>query len=176
MSKDKKKAKKVIEASLDDSEESSSGEGGASDPDITEDDMKSSIMSITIDYNNIEVELNLFEDLTITDAMDDEVDKAARNLQFIHSLHAEACKDLENMKIEFQVWEAEQDEREREEAIKPTENKILMAIRRNPKWAKKRMALTKQEALVAKLKGACAAFDRKCSLIQTKASNIRREA
>ena len=133
------------------------------------------VMTITIDYQGEDIELDLASSLRIGDDVDEEIDSAAADLQFINALLAHAMEEHEAAKDEMVVWEAERDEAAREELSRPTEMKVHTEIRRNPKWLKKKNSLRKKHRLVNLLKGAAEAYKVKADMVRTKASNLRKE-
>lgn len=122
------------------------------------------------------VDLNLLEDLLISQDLDGEMNKIAVFYMFLSSLAASAAQRLENHKEKIKKYRAHLDDMAREGEIlqRVTEAKVVAYIEKDPEMQAMRKTLNKYQHRLYVFESAVKAADIKARMLQTKSANVRR--
>lgn len=128
-----------------------------------------------------EVVVRLQEELTVTEDIDTEVDRAAHMFGFYAVLSEKAESRYAQLKYKYDSWLSDQKAgmrktREAKSMRALKESDIMGEIRRLPKYHSYQKVLLEYEREKGILKALAKAFEIKCNLVQTKAANRRSES
>lgn len=127
------------------------------------------------------VVLSIRDELSISEDIDTEVDRASSNFGYYAVLSEMAQTKFDKLKFAFETWKAKEEERiatEREyEGKKPyTVAQMQSFVRSQEKYKSFQLKLIEYEEQKRILKVIANAFEMKKDLVQTKAANRRNES
>jgi len=127
------------------------------------------------------VVIALEEELSITEDIDSEVDKAAARFGYYAVLAEKAGARFEKLKLSFNFWEADSKCRKDERLAFDTEKKLTEGqmksyIMSQPKYKTYQLKMIELREQSNIMKVIARAFEKKSDLVQTKAANRRKEA
>lgn len=123
----------------------------------------------------------LQEELTITEDVDSEVDRAAGQFGYYAVLAEKAESRYDRLKLQYELWESDNQTAKDEDNVEKSEKKytgpqMKAYILSLPKYKSYQMKLIELREQRNILRAVAKAFDKKADLVQTKACNRRSES
>ena len=128
-----------------------------------------------------EVRVNIHEDLIITDNIDGEIEEAPASYAYYAVIHEKAKLRRTLLEIQFKDWEKET-ERQIAQEISDSGSKALTGpqmdaqVTKDPNHRRYKETIAKRKYEENVFGIIADAFEKRISLIQTKAANLRKEA